>query len=162
EGVEEFFVYPNMGDGGCGTGAAMLVFDRATFRGWSLENVYLGPDYSSGEIAAALQKEGLSFKQVPDIEDQVAHLLTQNHIIGRFNGRMEYGPRALGNRSVLYPAREPEVNQWLNHQLGRTEFMPFAPAALASEGKCLYRNLQGCEKTAEFMTITFDCTDDMK
>jgi carbamoyltransferase len=162
EGVEEFFVYPNMGDGGCGTGAAMLVFDRAIFRGWSLENVYLGPDYSSGEIAAALQKEGLSFRQVPDIEDQVAHLLTQNHIIGRFNGRMEYGPRALGNRSVLYPAREPEVNQWLNHQLGRTEFMPFAPAALASEGKRLYRNLQGCEKTAEFMTITFDCTDDMK
>jgi carbamoyltransferase len=74
---------------------------------------------------------------------------------------MEYGPRALGNRSVLYPARTPEVNQWLNHQLGRTEFMPFAPAALASEAPRLFKNLAGCTKTAEFMTITFDCTDAM-
>ena len=75
---------------------------------------------------------------------------------------MEYGPRALGNRSVLYPAKDPEVNQWLNHQLGRTEFMPFAPAALASEAHRLFRNMDGCEKTAEFMTMTFDCTDEMK
>jgi carbamoyltransferase len=75
---------------------------------------------------------------------------------------MEYGPRALGNRSILYPAREPEVNQWLNHQLGRTEFMPFAPAALASEAQRLFKNLSGCEKTAEFMTITFDCTEEMR
>ena len=54
------------------------------------------------------------------------------------------------------------MNQWLNHQLGRTEFMPFAPACLASAAPRLYRNLAGCEKTAEFMTITFDCTDEMK
>ena len=51
-------------------------------------------------------------------------------MIGRFDGRMEYGPRALGNRSILYHAREPEVNQWLNKRLGRTEFMPFAPVTL--------------------------------
>ncbi len=60
---------------------------------------------------------------------------TEDCIVGRFNGRMEYGPRALGNRSILYPAQDPEVNQWLNHQLGRTEFMPFAPAALANEAR---------------------------
>jgi carbamoyltransferase len=75
---------------------------------------------------------------------------------------MEYGPRALGNRSVLYPAKEPEVNQWLNKQLARTEFMPFAPAVLAEAAPRLFHNLAGCEKTAEFMTITFDCTDEMK
>ena len=75
---------------------------------------------------------------------------------------MEYGPRALGNRSILYHAREPEVNQWLNHQLGRTEFMPFAPACLAEEAQNLFVGIEGCEKTSEFMTITFDCTDAMK
>jgi carbamoyltransferase len=53
------------------------------------------------------------------------------------------------------------VNQWLNKQLGRTEFMPFAPAALAEHGPKLFKNLAGCEKTAEFMTITFDCTPEM-
>ena len=53
------------------------------------------------------------------------------------------------------------MNQWLNKQLGRTEFMPFAPAALTSEAHRLFKNLAGCEKTAEFMTVTFDCTDEM-
>jgi carbamoyltransferase len=161
DGVDTVFVYPNMGDGGCGTGAAMMLFGGKMFDGQPLDNVYFGPDYSPAEITTALEREHLQFEQVPDIEDRVAQLLTEDHIVGRFNGRMEYGPRALGNRSVLYPAREPEVNQWLNHQLGRTEFMPFAPAALASEGSRLFKNLGGCEKTAEFMTITFDCTDDM-
>jgi carbamoyltransferase len=161
DGVERLFVYPNMGDGGCGTGAAMLAFGRAHCTPRRVENVYFGPDYSEAEIKAALADAGLAFERLEEIEDRVAQLLTEDHIIGRFDGRMEYGPRALGNRSVLYPAREPEVNQWLNHQLGRTEFMPFAPAALASEANRLFKNLDGCEKTAEFMTITFDCTEEM-
>jgi carbamoyltransferase len=158
-GVEQVFIYPNMGDGGCGSGAAMLFFDRSQFA--PLDNAYLGPDYSDEEIEAALRAENIAFERLPNIEERVAELLTQNRIIGRFNGRMEYGPRALGNRSILYPAGDPEVNQWLNHQLGRTEFMPFAPAALASEAHRLFKNLSGCEKTAEFMTITFDCTEEM-
>jgi carbamoyltransferase len=161
EGVEDVFVYPNMGDGGCGTGAAMLVFNHAAFAGRTLDHVYFGPEYSEREIAATLRREGLHFERLDDIEERLAQLLTEDCIIGRFNGRMEYGPRALGNRSILYPARDPAVNQWLNQQLGRTEFMPFAPVALASEADRLFKNLAGCEKTAEFMTITFDCKDEM-
>jgi carbamoyltransferase len=75
---------------------------------------------------------------------------------------MEYGPRALGNRSVLYRAMEPEVNQWLNQRLGRTEFMPFAPATLFEERHRCYNNMDGAEMAAQFMTITFDCTDFMR
>jgi carbamoyltransferase len=161
-GVESVFVYPNMGDGGCGTGAAMLAFDRACFPIRPQENVYHGPDYTETQVEAALRQEGLTFHRCEDVEDRVAELLADDCIIGRFNGRMEYGPRALGNRSVLYPASDPEVNQWLNQQLGRTEFMPFAPAALADAAPRLFHNLSGCEKTAEFMTITFDCTAEMK
>jgi carbamoyltransferase len=162
DGVEAVFVYPNMGDGGCGTGAAMLTFDRSAFAGRPFENVYFGPDFSETEIENALGRENLHFERLDNIEDRVAQLLTEDYIVGRFNGRMEYGPRALGNRSILYPAREPEVNQWLNKQLGRTEFMPFAPAAFQEEAPRLFKNLSGCEKTAEFMTITFDCTEQMK
>jgi carbamoyltransferase len=161
-GVEEVFVYPNMGDGGCGTGAAMLVFGHDRMPKSGFDNVYLGPDYSEQEIRAALDAEGLKYERHDDVEERIAELLAANSIVGRFNGRMEYGPRALGNRSVLYPAREPEVNQWLNKQLGRTEFMPFAPACLAEAAPRLFKNLSGCEKTAEFMTITFDCTEEMK
>lgn len=160
-GVESIFVYPNMGDGGCATGAAMLAFDRKVFTPQPIDNVYYGPDYTETEIQAALKRENLANEHIEDIEDRVAQLLTEDYIIGRFNGRMEYGPRALGNRSILYPARDPEVNQWLNKQLGRTEFMPFAPAALASEAHKLFKNVSGCEKTAEFMTVTFDCTQEM-
>ena len=140
EGVEAVFVYPNMGDGGCGTGAAMLAFDRAVFAGPAAGQRLLRPRLlRRRDRGRPATQDGLAFERCDDIEDRVAQLLTQDHIIGRFNGRMEYGPRALGNRSVLYPAQDPEVNQWLNHQLGRTEFMPFAPAALASEAHRLFQ-----------------------
>ena len=161
DGVDRIFVYPNMGDGGCGTGAAMLLFDKAGIPNKAIENAYYGPDYSEAQLEKALQAAGLVYDKPVNIEDKIAELLSQDHIIGRFDGRMEYGPRALGNRSVLYPALDPDVNLWLNHQLGRTEFMPFAPAALSSEAHRLFKNVNGCEKTAEFMTITFDCTDEM-
>ena len=75
---------------------------------------------------------------------------------------MEYGPRALGNRSILYHAREPEVNQWLNQRLGRTEFMPFAPATLMEYRRDCYNMIDGCEHASEFMPLPFDCTPAMK
>ena len=160
-GVESVFVYPNMGDGGCGTGAALLCFDPALFDNAPITNVYYGPDYSDGEIEVALIGWDLPPVKHDDIESRVAELLADNRIVARFNGRMEYGPRALGNRSILYPAGDPEVNQWLNNQLGRTEFMPFAPAVLAEEAHHMFFGLNGCHKTAEFMTITFDCKPEM-
>lgn len=161
-GVDSVFIYPNMGDGGCGTGAAMLVFDRTRHPIRPLEHVYFGPDYSEAECEAVLRQAQLSYQRLDAIEERIAELLTENRIVGRFAGRMEYGPRALGNRSILYPAQDPHVNQWLNQQLRRTEFMPFAPACLPGEAHRLFKNLEGCEKTARFMTITFDCTDEMK
>jgi carbamoyltransferase len=160
-GVEALFVYPNMGDGGCGTGAAMLAFGHDRMPRCGFDTVYFGPDYSDAEVRAALDRAGLRYERCDDVEDRVADLLAAGAVVGRFAGRMEYGPRALGNRSVLYPATDPAVNQWLNAQLGRTEFMPFAPACLAEAAPRLFRNLSGCEKAAEFMTITFDCTDEM-
>jgi carbamoyltransferase len=71
---------------------------------------------------------------------------------------MEYGPRALGNRSILYQPSDRDVNDWLNQNLRRTEFMPFAPAILHEErGRC-FTEYEGAETAAEFMTITFHCT----
>lgn len=159
-GVDSVFAYPNMGDGGCATGAAMLaVGDRC--KPVAVEDVYLGPEYTNQEIETAIASKQLPFQQLDNIESVVGELLSKNHIVARFNGRMEYGPRALGNRSVLYAAQDPKANLWLNHQLGRTEFMPFAPAVLASEADQLFNNIKGCEKTSEFMTVTFNCTNKM-
>jgi carbamoyltransferase len=161
ECIGRTFVYPNMGDGGCGTGVALLE-TLAGGEGTALESVFYGPEYSESEIAAELEHEGLVFSKVPDLAAEVARRIHDGRVVARFDGRMEYGPRALGNRSILYHAREPHVNQWLNQRLGRTEFMPFAPVTLYEErGRC-YERVAGAELAAQFMAITFDCTEWMK
>ncbi|SFR58897.1 carbamoyltransferase [Marinobacter daqiaonensis] len=161
EGVNNIFVYPNMGDGGCGTGAAL-------YHSWpggvknTISSAYFGPDYTEQQIASALEAEGLSYTRPNNLAAEVAALIHSGEVVARFDGRMEYGPRALGNRSILYHAREPEVNQWLNKRLGRTEFMPFAPVTLYEAREKCYHNIRGAEHAAEFMTITFDCTEFMR
>ena len=174
-GVKETFVYPNMGDGGCGTGLALLRSwpggvagggaAAAGAGGCGLRHVYLGPAYGERECEVALRQAGLRFERPADagaMAREVARRIHAGQVVGRFDGRMEYGPRALGNRSILYHAREPGVNQWLNQRLGRTEFMPFAPVTLwEAAGRC-YEGLAGAEHAAEFMTMTFDCTPWMR
>jgi len=163
-GVEKIFIHPNMGDGGCGTGAALLEFRGTGTRKLSeeLPDVFWGPSFSSDDIAEALKRAQLRFVKYAPIEPKIAALIAAGKVVARFNGRMEYGPRALGNRSILYHAKEPAVNQWLNQRLGRTEFMPFAPATLFEKRHECYRNIDGAEYAARFMTITFDCTEAMK
>lgn len=161
-GVEKIFIYPNMGDGGCGAGAAFLACQDETLKFRPYETVYFGPDYPEKEIERELQNAELEFTYYQKIEPVVAKLINEGRVIGRFSGRMEYGPRALGNRSILYRATEPDVNQWLNQRLGRTEFMPFAPVTLYEQRHSCYKNIDGGDYAAQFMTITFDCTDEMK
>lgn len=161
DGVRHLFVYPNMGDGGCGTGAAL-------YHSWpggtrpAIEHVYLGPGFTPGQVRAALDAAGLAYTEPRHLAGEVARLIHGGKVVARFDGRMEYGPRALGNRSILYHGREPAVNQWLNQRLGRTEFMPFAPVTLWEARERCYHRISGAEHAAEFMTITFDCTEVMK
>lgn len=161
EGVEKIFVYPNMGDGGCGTGVALHA-GRADDVRREFPTAYLGPDYSDDEIEAALKAEGLSYTRPENLAAEAAKAINEGKVLARFDGRMEYGPRALGNRSVMYHAREPQINQWLNDRLGRTEFMPFAPVTLWEERHAMYENIDGIDFTAQFMTVTTDCTAIMK
>jgi len=75
---------------------------------------------------------------------------------------MEYGPRALGNRSILYRPDDPSVNDWLNQRLHRTEFMPFAPATPMELISEMYEGAESVRHTAQFMTITRNCTPKAK
>jgi carbamoyltransferase len=72
---------------------------------------------------------------------------------------MEFGPRALGNRSILYSATDPSANKWLNQRLHRTEFMPFAPIAMADRADEMFKDINGTEHACKFMTIILDCTE---
>jgi carbamoyltransferase len=161
-GVAKLFIHPDMGDGGCGTGAALLEFAGPELARQPLSDVFLGPSYTDSEILDALRRTQLPFDRCHPIEPKIAALIAGGKVVARFNGRMEYGPRALGNRSILYHAKEPDVNQWLNQRLGRTEFMPFAPATLYEHRHECYNNIDGADYAAQFMTITFDCTPRMK
>ncbi len=165
DGVDEVFVHPGMTDTGLALGAALEAYAEAdpSFAPTRLDNVYLGPRYDAGAIQAALERAGLSHERYEgSIEEVVAQKLAAGAVVGRFAGRMEYGPRALGNRSVLYTPSDPSVNDWLNERLDRNEFMPFAPAVPFEDRHRLFTGLEGAEYTAEFMTITCDCTDDAR
>ena len=161
-GIDEVYVYPNMGDGGLSVGAAWLVGARGGAPPRPHATLYLGPESTEEEIAACLAAGGLRYSHVAAIEERVAELLAQGHVVARFNGRMEFGPRALGNRSILYQATDASVNQWLNHRLNRSEFMPFAPATLAEQAEARYIGLEGGRQCARHMTMTFLCTPLMR
>lgn len=161
--VDYLFIFPAMGDGGVGVGAALAV--AAELEGLKpkrLPNMYLGPGFSEKEIEEAIRVAGLDFQYFAEIEQEVASLVAQGRVVARFDGKMEFGPRALGNRSILSQATDASVNKWLNDRLKRTEFMPFAPATLAEHVDYLYNNFEKGRYTAEFMTMTFNCTPKMQ
>ena len=77
-------------------------------------------------------------------------------------GRMEFGPRALCNRSIVYHANDPSMNHWLNERLNRTEFMPFAPITPANLAPSCYPTWHADDANSPNMTITFGCSDEMR
>ncbi len=168
ENVNSIFIHPGMGDEGIAVGAAYALgrlpdADPA----WKLDsqridNVYFGPSYDDSEISRAVAAEGLEAAYLNDIEPEIGRLLASGKVVARFNGRMEYGPRALGNRSLLYQPTDPTVNDWLNKHLNRTEFMPFAPVTLEEYAEDCYLGMNGAKHAAKFMTITFNCKPQMK
>ena len=165
-GVQRLFIYPAMSDEGLAAGAA-VVSAAERMGGWRtgrrcFEHVYLGPEFGEREMETALSRAGVAYSRSSDVESEIARLLAAGYVVARMAGRMEYGPRALGNRSILYRPDDPAVNEWLNHRLARTEFMPFAPSTLAEHAERCFEKVQGARDTARFMTITFDCTREMR
>ena len=148
--IESVAVAPNMGDGGLSLGAALMNHDhRVDFR-----TLYLGTDLEG--TLSRVPVEALSQVreiQVPDLKVEVARRLAAGEIVAVARGRMEFGPRALGNRSILAPATDKGVNDSLNKRLKRTEFMPFAPIVRDVDAH-RYFDLTQPQWVYENMTIT--------
>lgn len=158
-GFKNVFVQPAMNDAGLATGAVLWHLGESKgLRPYRLRNMYGGPGYSQADVEAAVKAQHLEYEVLDPIEPRVARLLADGFVVARFEGRMEFGPRALGHRSILYAARDPDVNDWLNKRLRRTEFMPFAPSTLLEYADQCYERANGAHHPAMFMTITFDCT----
>jgi len=162
-GFKRVFIAPAMTDDGTAWGAAFAVVSKnPEFSSKSIHNVFFGHRYEASEIETVLKKHSIHYNKIETIPKKLAGLLAEGKVVGVFQGGMEFGPRALGNRSILGQATRADINQSLNDRLCRTEFMPFAPMTRVEDVKDCYPALAGDEHTAEFMTITCDCSEVMK
>jgi len=134
--VKNIFVQPVSSDAGTALGAALTLSARfGENPRFKLEHAYWGPGYSDGEIVKCLEEYKLPYKKVDNVETVVARLLAEGKFVGWFQGRLEMGARALGNRSILADPRRADVKDRLNNQVKHREgFRPFAPSLL-SEAK---------------------------
>jgi carbamoyltransferase len=135
-GFERLFVQPAAGDSGGCIGAAAHLYHTVLRqpRAWVLDHAYLGPGFSDAEIAAFLDRAAVPATRLDgdDLPRTVARLLVEGHVIGWFQGRMEFGPRALGARSILASPCDPAMQAKLNEKIKHREpFRPFAPSVLA-------------------------------
>tara|TARA_Y100001934_G_scaffold283478_1_gene403602 strand:- start:2974 stop:4680 length:1707 start_codon:yes stop_codon:yes gene_type:complete len=163
--VKNLYVFPHMGDGGNALGGALNVNAVKTKKMHAaLPTVYLGPEYSDEEIFQELNRHSLEFQPIKDGEKGsiVSDKIAQGKIIGWFQGRMEYGPRALGARSILAEAKNPEVTKKLNDKLQRSDFMPFAPVTIDTWAEKCFVDWKPDHFLSRFMTTCYKCTPLLK
>ncbi|RMH51635.1 MAG: hypothetical protein D6682_03935 [Zetaproteobacteria bacterium] len=159
--VENFYVFPNMGDGGLAAGAALAACadSHGGLAPRLLESLYLGPEITREEAEAALHAAGVAFDRPDSLAQTTARMLAEGKVVARAAGRMEFGPRALGNRTIFASCHDPAINRWLNDRLGRTEFMPFAPIVMEEYARDYFPDWRPEHVAARFMTITYDASE---
>ena len=136
--VEEIFIQPAAGDNGGAMGAALWLWHQVLNkkREWELTTPYLGPEYSVDEMRRVLDRYGAVYhqKEREDIMSEAVRLLADAQVVGLHQGRMEWGPRALGHRSILGDPRHPEMREIINAKIKMREgFRPFAPTVLEED-----------------------------
>jgi len=160
-GLDEHWVYPNPGDAGLASGAALyawhyLAKPATTIK---LEHLAFGPNFSDAEIQQILDCRGIPYLETSDPAGAAALLLAANRIVGWFQGRMEAGPRALGNRSILMSANRAANKDALNARVKfRESFRPFCPSIINE--KLHEYVLQGREEN--FMMTAFDIVEEKR
>jgi len=161
-GVRKMFVAPPMMDDGTALGAAWHVLSESPkFAPAKLTSMYLGPKYKPLETQNILLRANVKFERVSDPAQRIAGLLSEAQVVAVFQGATEFGPRSLGNRSILAQATSKDINQKLNQRLNRTDFMPFAPMTRVEDAEACFLNIDRVAHSAEFMTVTVNCTEYM-
>jgi carbamoyltransferase len=129
------WVQPAAGDAGTALGAALWTDwqERDKRRAWSMEHAFFGPEYPPEEIETFLQRGKIRYRRLRDVAGRTAEILARDKIVGWFQGRMEFGPRALGGRSILASPLSPGMQQRLNEIKDREDFRPVAPVVLEEE-----------------------------
>tara|TARA_R110002110_G_scaffold85816_1_gene223378 strand:- start:129149 stop:130858 length:1710 start_codon:yes stop_codon:yes gene_type:complete len=164
DGVRNIFIFPGMGDEGLAVGNVLqFLLSRDGSASWHdarrpLEDVYWGPSHPPEALERLAVESG--FRKIDGDPAQVAAELIRDGLAGAiYQGAMEFGPRALGARSILASPSEKEINNIMNDRLGRTEFMPFAPVVLEEFASEVFDIDDVNAYAAKFMTITCNVKD---
>ena len=160
---ENFFFMPIPNDAGTSLGSALYYYHHLLKqdRGEELKSVYLGSSFSNEEIEAVLQKEGVVYRRCENIAAETARQIADGKIAGWFQGRMEAGPRALGNRSIVVSPLDGAMKDKLNARVKRREFFrPFAPSVLEEKVDEYFLMPKG--KPSPHMILVGDVRDDKK
>lgn len=152
---DDVWVQPAAGDAGTALGAALWIDYQQRghpARRWQMDHAYLGPAYDDDEIEGFLRWSRLDYRRLDDVAAETARLLADDRIVGWFQGRMEFGPRALGARSILASPIDPGMQARLNEIKDREDFRPVAPAVLEERAADWFVEA----RPAPFMLFTFD------
>lgn len=156
---ENIWVQPAAGDAGTSLGAALwldrLQREDGSSR-WAMDNAYLGPRYDDGEIGAFLARSGVKHRKLTNVAEAAAELLAEEKVIAWFQGRMEFGPRALGARSILASPRDSAMQARLNELKDREDFRPVAPVVLEERAHQWFDSRGKPRIDAPFMLFVFD------
>lgn len=151
-GVSEIYVPPVASDAGLALGAAWLVAREGGDAIEPLAHACWGPGYSNDDIRRVLARAGAPFREARSPAKEAAERLERGRIVGWFQGRMEYGPRALGHRSILADPRRPDMKDLINQKVKfREEFRPIAPSVRHSAGERFFERYDN----SPYMTRTF-------
>ncbi len=134
--VDKVFIQPAATDDGTAVGAALAAYHKLTgeMPRYEMKKAYLGPEYTQEQIEQALNTFKIPFHRSENVTRTAAQLVADGNIVGWFQGRMEFGPRALGNRSILADARDPEMKNKVNDSIKfRENWRPFAPSVLVEK-----------------------------
>jgi carbamoyltransferase len=155
----ELFVQPAASDSGTALGAATYAAHQLGDSIQPMQHAYLGPDYTPDEIEAVLKKRGVRYEKCASITDVASELLAKGEVVAWFQGRMEFGPRALGNRSILGNPASRGVADMINAQIKyRERWRPFCPSMLDTVAPEILQT----NHPTPYMTFTFDVAESWK
>jgi carbamoyltransferase len=156
---ESVWVQPAAGDAGTSLGAALWVDHERRERGerrWTMQHAYLGPEYADDEIERFLDRSKLVYRRLDNVAEEAAELLAKEKILGWFQGRMEFGPRALGARSILASPLDSAMQARLNGLKDREDFRPVAPVVIEERAHEWFDGQGKGNICAPFMLFVYD------
>ncbi len=159
--VKELFVQPAAGDAGTAVGAAAYISQQRGVPVEKMEHVYLGPEYSNEEVIAACAKHAgkPQWQKIDNVPEHIAKIMVDGNPVAWFQGRMEFGPRALGGRSIIGCPSIPNVADRINAQIKfRERWRPFCPSMLDTVAEKMLK----VDHPSPFMTFTFEVSDEWK